>query len=213
VKITVAIDQAQLDDLKDRLAFIKHGYERAVVRAMNYAANQAKSATQKKVADLLTADPDRIKESMTVRKATFTQLSAVLNIRGQPIPLFRFDVTFMYPTVTGGVTAQPFRGGKSLPLKHAFVAKVPSGSSAAPGPNHWGVFSRQGEKRRMTRGRYAGQVRQPIVEHFGPHVATVFAQTPGLEAEIMQLAAEKFAHEVVRQAEFLIQKELGDGDE
>ena len=37
MRITVEMDQAQLDDLQERLAFIKGGWERAVVRAMNTA--------------------------------------------------------------------------------------------------------------------------------------------------------------------------------
>ena len=213
MRITVEMDQAQLDDLQERLAFIKGGWERAVVRAMNTAASQAKTRTALRAKAILTADPERIEAALVIKKATYGARSAKLHISGRRIPLFRFDVSFMYPTVEGGVTAKTLQGASPLVLKHAFVTKVLSGSDDNPGPNHWGVFSRRGEKRRMTRGRYAGEIRQPIVEHFGPNIATVFEKTPGLEAEIMQLAADKFAAEAARQAEFLIQKSLGDGDD
>jgi hypothetical protein len=116
-----------------------------------------------------------------------------LQIFDQPIPLFRFDVSFMFPTVEGGVTAKTLQGESPLTLKHAFVAKMATG--------HVGVFSRRGKER------------LPIQEHYGPSVATVFEKTPGLEAEILQLAAEKFAQEAARQAAYLIQKELGQGDD
>ena len=193
MKLTVAMDQAQLDDLKERLAFIKGGWERAVVRAMNTAASQARTRTAQRAKAVLTADPERIEQSLLTKKATYGARAATLRIFDQPIPLFRFDVSFMFPTVEGGVTAKTIQGDSPLTLKHAFVAKMSNG--------HVGVFSRRGKER------------LPIQEHYGPSVATVFEKTPGLEAEILQLAAEKFAQEAARQAEYLIQKELGQGDD
>ena len=193
MKLTVAMDQAQIDDLKERLAFIKGGWERAVVRAMNTAASQARTRTAQRAKAVLTADPERIEQSLLTKKATYGARAATLRIFDQPIPLFRFDVTFMFPTVEGGVTAKTIQGDSPLTLKHAFVARMSNG--------HVGVFSRRGKER------------LPIQEHYGPSVATVFEKTPGLEAEILQLAAEKFAQEAARQAEYLIQKELGQGDD
>jgi len=193
MKLTVAMDQAQLDDLKERLAFIKGGWERAVVRAMNTAASQARTRTAQRAKAVLTADPERIEQSLLTKKATYGARAATLRIFDQPIPLFRFDVSFMFPTVEGGVTAKTIQGDSPLTLKHAFVARMSNG--------HVGVFSRRGKER------------LPIQEHYGPSVATVFEKTPGLEAEILQLAAEKFAQEAARQAEYLIQKELGQGDD
>ena len=193
MKLTVAMDQAQLDDLKERLAFIKGGWERAVVRAMNTAASQARTRTAQRAKAVLTADPERIEQSLLTKKATYGARAATLRIFDQPIPLFRFDVSFMFPTVEGGVTAKTIQGDSPLTLKHAFVARMSNG--------HVGVFSRKGKER------------LPIQEHYGPSVATVFEKTPGLEAEILQLAAEKFAQEAARQAEYLIQKELGQGDD
>ena len=193
MKLTVAMDQAQLDDIKERLDFIKGGWERAVVRAMNTAASQARTRTAQRAKAVLTADPERIEQSLLTKKATYGARAATLRIFDQPIPLFRFDVTFMFPTVEGGVTAKTIQGDSPLTLKHAFVARMSNG--------HVGVFSRRGKER------------LPIQEHYGPSVATVFEKTPGLEAEILQLAAEKFAQEAARQAEYLIQKELGQGDD
>ena len=193
MKISVEMNQVQLDDLKERLAFIKGGWERAVVRAMNTAASQARTRTAERARSLLTADRERIEQSLLVKKATYGARAAKLQIFDQPIPLFRFDVSFMFPTVEGGVTAKTLHGESPLTLKHAFVAKMATG--------HVGVFSRRGKER------------LPIQEHYGPSVATVFEKTPGLEAEILQLAAEKFAQEAARQAAYLIQKELGQGDD
>jgi hypothetical protein len=96
MKITVEMDQAQLDDLRDRLAFIKGGWEQTVVRAMNYGASQARSKTAERSRSVLTADRERIEASLLVKKASYGARSARLHIYDLPIPLFRFDVSFMY---------------------------------------------------------------------------------------------------------------------
>ena len=186
---SITLDPAQLSAAQDALAYIRNGYPRAVMRAGNYAAARTKTATYKKLTSLITADPDRIKDSLTTQRATLSNLVAVLNIAGKAIPLFRFDVSFMYPTVSGGVTAKIFKTGAApLVLKHAFVAKMKSGRV--------GVFSRQGPKRAMTRGNYVGQMKQPIVEHFGPHATRVFEQTPGVDKELMDFGAERYLAEL-----------------
>ncbi len=71
MKIIVEMNQVQLDDLKERLAFIKGGWERAVVRAMNTAASQARTRTAQRAKAVLTADPERIEQSLLTKKATY----------------------------------------------------------------------------------------------------------------------------------------------
>ena len=159
MRITVEMDQAQLDDLKERLAFINGGWERAVVRAMNTAASQARTRTAQRAKAVLTADPERIEQSLLVKKATYGARSARLHIYDQPIPLFRFDVSFMFPTIEGGVTAKTLQGESPLTLKHAFVAKMSNG--------HVGVFSRRGKNAYRSRNtmvpRWPPCLRKPPV--------------------------------------------------
>ena len=81
MKLTVEMDQAQLDDLKDRLAFINGGWERAVVRAMNTAASQARTKTAERARALLTADRQRIEDSLLVKKATYGARAARLHMQ------------------------------------------------------------------------------------------------------------------------------------
>lgn len=199
---TVAVDQAQLNAAQDLLKYIGGGYERAVMRAANYAADRTRTATSKKLKALLTADPERIDKSLKRDRATLSSPTAVLNIMGKTIPLFRFDVSFMYPTISGGVTAKVYKsGGQPLELKHAFIAKMQSG--------HVGVFHREGSPRRMNKGNYEGQVKQPIIEHFGPHAARAFEKTPGVEGELMTLGADRFVSELDRQVGLLFKQEYG----
>lgn len=188
--LTVQIPPGQIASAKELLSGIKDGYPRAMTRALNYGASQAKSLTAKQLKALITADPERIDKSLSVSKANYSKLTAVFNIAGRAIPLFRFDVAFMYPTISGGVTANIFKsGGARLALKHAFVAKFKSG--------HVGVYSRIGKNR------------FPIKEHFGPNAAQAFEKTPGVEAEIIDQSAMKFEKEFLRQVDFILAQSQG----
>ncbi len=202
---TVAMDQGQLNDVRSLLANIPKGYNRAVMRAANYAADRTKTAVSKKLKALITADPYYIDKSLRKVRAVIADPEArlVVNPSGDSIPLFRFDVSFMFPTVSGGVTANIFKDGvQPLHLRHAFVAKMRSG--------HVGVFERSGPKVKMGGGsNYAGQYKQPIKEAFGPHPARVFERTPGVEKELLDIAADRFASELMRQAELLYKQEFG----
>ena len=200
----VAMNQDQLNDVRSLLQYVERGYERAVMRAANYAADRTKTAVSKRLKQLITADPWYIDRSLKKQRAVLADPKARLHVNagGQSIPLFRFDVSFMYPTVTGGVTANIFKaGGAPLKLKHSFIAKMQSG--------HVGVFQRKGAKVKMGRGNYAGQYKQPIVELFGPHPARIWEQTPGFEEALMAFAGERFSQELMRQAELLYTQEYG----
>ena len=201
---TVTVDQAQLNDVQSLLQYVERGYERAVMRAANYASARTGTAISKRLKQLITADPWYIDRSLRRERAVLADPKARLfvNANGQSIPLFRFDVSFMYPTVKGGVTANIFKaGGTPLKLRHAFIAKMQSG--------HVGVFQREGEKVKMGRGNYAGEYKQPIVELFGPHPARIWEQTPGFESALMTFAGERFSQELMRQAELLYTQEYG----
>jgi hypothetical protein len=190
VSFTVTLDPSQLSAARDALQYVGNGYQRATMRAANYAAARTKTATGKKLIALLTADAQRIKDSLMVKRATLANNTSVLDITGKAIPLFRFDVAFMYPTVKGGVTAKMFKTGIApTHLKHAFVAKMKSG--------HVGVFSRETD------------ARFPLREHFGPNAARAFEKTPGVENELVGFGGEQYLKELDRQVTLLFKKEYG----
>lgn len=70
-----------------------------------------------------------------------------------------------------GVTASIFLGGKRSLRDSAFFAPLLGGGEAN---RH--VVRREGEKRVMKSGRYAGQRRQPIVVEYGPTVAQMLGK-------------------------------------
>jgi hypothetical protein len=65
-----------------------------------------------------------------------------------------------------GVSASIFKGQRTA-FPHAFRAPLLGGAAGANDQ----IVRRQGEKRVMTRGRYAGKSRQPIVVQYGPTAA------------------------------------------
>lgn len=62
-----------------------------------------------------------------------------------------------------GVTATVYRGGKRTLREGAFIATLLNGNPQ--------VVKREGEPRVMTKGRYVGKRRQPIVVQYGPTAA------------------------------------------
>lgn len=67
----------------------------------------------------------------------------------------------------GGVSYSVLRGKRAI-RPHSFFAPLSGGNVQ--------VVHRQGEKRRMTRGRYVGKMRQPIVVDYGASVAQMLAK-------------------------------------
>lgn len=205
MSFSVQIPPGQIASAQELLKFIDNGYPRAMTRALNVGAASAKAKTFRALKAHMTAAPTRIRDSLSVTRATYGRLGATMRTTGDAIKLIYFDVTASYPTKLGGVSATLFTGGGgAVRLKHAFLARVNAGDGSDGNAQHLGVFIRKGPPRRMTRGRYIGQMRQPIVESFGPNSATALLRTPGLADEITAEAAEKFLKEFDRQVDLLL---------
>lgn len=65
-----------------------------------------------------------------------------------------------------GVTYKVIRKGGRKKLKGSFAAKMPNGGE--------GIFKRRGTPVIMTKGRYKGERRQPIVRKTGPSIPYMF---------------------------------------
>ena len=94
-----------------------------------------------------------------------------------------------------GVTASIFRG-KRTAFPHAFQAPLLGGSASS----NLQIVRRQGEKRRMTKGRYAGQMRQPIVVQYGPTAAQMLRKE-GRPQRLADFALGVLGTEMQRQVE------------
>lgn len=96
--------------------------------------------------------------------------------KAKPIPLIAFGAR----QTRTGVSVEVTKGKRSI-IRHAFIATMASG--------HKGVFMREGPKRRMAQGRYAGKMRQPIDERFSATVASALGQAA---PEVMERGKETF---------------------
>jgi hypothetical protein len=200
------VDQAKLQDTKDALAYIRNGSTRVQMRAANVGAARAKAESGRKLKALLTAPAKRITDSLSVgKRATLADPTAVFRGEGKPIKLVYFNHDgSLYRSVEGGILNEIFKaGGNPLRLKHGFLAKMPEPAG------HIGIFTRRGPKQLVTRGRYKGQMKQPIVEHFGPNAAVALSETPGALKDVMEYALDKYTIEFDRQIRLLFQKEYG----
>lgn len=104
---------------------------------------------------------------------------------------------FQPEQTASGVRYLGYRGTRQT-LKSAFI--VPKLGSH--------VFSRQGAKRVMTKGRYAGKMRQPIVKRFGPSPfdATVTFDIP---KKILNVARTRLLKELQDRIRFREKKASG----
>lgn len=94
-------------------------------------------------------------------------------------------------------TAAGLRGavlkGKSSVIKSAFVATGLSGNKLP--------FRREGDKRKMTRGRYAGKRRSPVKVKYGPSVADMLAREivqETLKTQVIGRAAQELRRRIAR---------------
>jgi hypothetical protein len=138
--------------------------DKATASALNKVAAQARTEGKRAIAEGYTIKRSEIKPRL--KRARRNSLRAELSVYSKKLglSLTKFKAT----KLKRGVKVAVKRGVPKL-LPGAFKATMKSG--------HEGVFYREGDKRLMSKGRYAGKKykRQPIVERFGPNVPVLFA--------------------------------------
>lgn len=131
---------------------------------------------------LTKADIDKV---MSLKLSSNSSLVGELRVGGQRFKLYAFPSRQLKAGVKITITK-----GAPKTLPHRFIQNMQSG--------HTGIFERKGDKRRMTKGTYKGQLRQPIVELMGPSVAQLFASKKiigRLQALVKEKLPDTFAHE------------------
>lgn len=102
-----------------------------------------------------------------------------------------------------GVTATIFRGRRTL-RAGAFLAPL---LGVGDGGNVQAV-KREGEKRLMTRGRYVGKMRQPLVAQYGPTAAQMLRKE-GRPKRLADFALGVLGAEMTRQVQAALQSSTG----
>lgn len=183
VKADISAALAKLDRVG------KEVRDKAVVRALNRVAEQARTQASREIRDAgYNVKSAALKKSIDLWKAGQGRLVARLRASGRPIPLIAYDAR----AVKAGVSVK-VKGGRKA-LAHAFIATMPSG--------HKGVFERVGSSHKKVVFNGVAQWRGlPIKELFGPGVPSMFANKvvmDALERGIRERFPERFKYELSR---------------
>jgi hypothetical protein len=161
--------------------------QKAVVRALNKTADQARTAAAQEVrAAGYNIKASAIKKSFAIKRASSGNLVVVLKATGVRIPLINYGAR----QTKAGVSFR-VKNGRST-LKHAFIATMQSG--------HIGVFERIGKQhKKVMRSGKALRTGLPIKELTGPSIPQSLANEAvqkALMAKIRVVFPKVLKHEL-----------------
>ena len=194
----IEVNQQQLDDVMDLLGGIERDAKIALRRSINNTATAAKTLAAKGIGSTVTMKSKRIKEYITINKASGDKLSAKVSLIGALTPLSVFSTNPSYANsqlrdAGNGVSVKVFKVKRAVRLKHAFFASMSSG--------HVGLYTRK----EISPGVFAGRL--PIRELFGPSITTVYEKTPGLSSQIETESADRLLREMDAQVNFILSRQ------
>ena len=153
--------------------------QKAVVRALNKTAAQARTAAAQEVRSAgYNIKSSAIKSSFYIDKARAGRLVVMLKSTGRPIALINYGAR----QSKSGVSVQ-VKAGRQV-LRHAFIATMKNG--------HRGVFERIGNKhKKVKRNGKIVRTGLPIKELFGPSIPQSLSND-AVEKALMKKIREKF---------------------
>lgn len=167
--------------------------QKAVVRALNKTAMQARTAAAQEVRGAgYNIKSSAIKTSFSITKAAQGRLVVVLKSTGRPVALINYGAR----QGKNGVSVQ-VKAGRSV-LRHAFIATMPNG--------HRGVFERTGKQhKKVMRNGKAIRSGLPIKELFGPSIPQSLAND-AVEKALMAKIRQKFPQVLKHELAFVAAK-------
>jgi hypothetical protein len=167
--------------------------QKAVVRALNKTAMQARTAASQEVrAAGYNIKASAIKSSFTIQKANRGKLYVMLKSTGRPIALINYSAR----QGKNGVTVNVKNGRKVF--RHAFIATMQNG--------HRGVFERTGKThKKVVKNGKTIRSGLPIKELFGPSIPQSLAND-AVEKAIMAKIRQKFPQILKHELAFLASK-------
>ena len=172
---------------------LRNDFVKAQARGLNRTAAAARTQTVREVSADLRIRQKMVRAATSVTRAQPQKLQASIRVSGKRIPIHEFNAR----QTRKGVTYRS-RSGRKLIL-HGFIARMPSG--------HTGVFKRFGNKVKMTRGRFQGQRRQPIVELLGPSIPKVFTRAR-IQKSIRRVITQRLDREIDQAFSFFARRRL-----
>lgn len=199
--ITVNADQIARAEVL--LKNVPNGVTKALVAALNRAAEGARSDAVRKVRERYYIKAADVRDAIKIKKATPDDLAAIVHAKGSPIALSKFRLTPSKPPTkrrTKPIIARVVRG-EGGPIKGAFVARMASG--------HVGAFIRAGTPRRREEMfvRVGGQLKKkkvkdlPIQQLYGPSLPQMLGHksvTEFVEEQARERLESRLEHEIDR---------------
>lgn len=179
----ITVDSKQIERAEELLKNIPNGVSKAIVNAINRAAEGARTDAVKKIRERYYVKSKDIREIIQITKATYENQAAIIRAKGSPLALSKFKIIPSKPPQKRRkkpVIARVVRG-EGGPISDAFVAKMESG--------HIGVFKR------------AGESRLPIIQLYGPSVPQMLGHksvTEYVEEKAKERLEERLEHEIER---------------
>lgn len=168
----------------ERLSEFPRKMETATKRAVSSTSRSLPAEAKRAIQDRYNLKSRRITESLAVRS---TGDAIELTGYDRPTGLLQYGAR---ASKKSGVTVSVIRSSGPTKLRHAFAATGLSGNKQ--------IFERKGAKRVMTKGKYIGERRQPLVAIYGPSVGQAL-RNKDIQARLGKFALEKLAFEINRQ--------------
>lgn len=170
--------------------------DKALVRAINKTADQAKVQASRAIRDAgYKIKAGTIKASITIARATATTLQASVIAKGKRIPLVEYTARPVKPGVTVAV-----KEGRKL-VRGVFFATMPTG--------HRGVYerdTRRGAKRVPYQRNGKRNTKQlPIRELYGPSIPQAFVNATVQDA-LLTGVRERFPVILARELAYVLSK-------
>lgn len=185
--MSVTIDIKGLQEGLVKIDALSGETKRATSKAINAAVPKIRNAIVNKATQDYFISKSNVKQTINVKRATASGLSAFIRSKGRPIALTKFRVTPKRPPKRKGrtVKAQVMRNGGGGTIPNAFIARMGSG--------HIGAMYRKGVDR------------YPIGQFHGPAVPSMLKNAE-VSAFVGNVAQEELLRQIGTSFEELIRK-------
>lgn len=179
---TIKINDREVRALERALKGMGRTLPRIMTRAINKAAAPARTEITRGLSKLTGMKIGRTKESVKIRKATFSNLRATISLSTGRIPL----IDLRARETKRGVTYRSTKTGGREKIPDAFLATV--------GAGHEGIFKRK------------GRPRLPVVELRGPSLALLYDDADDLQRSVWRKASDRLTKNIAAQVQLILNR-------
>jgi hypothetical protein len=194
ISVSLSLNEQQLQLIRNTLSHLPGAMDKAIARAINRAAEGARTDAIKEVCEEYTIKPADVRKTIHIARANPKKLEARVISTGRPTPLVKFNVKPKSPPPKGTkikdrpVVIVGVRFGNQDEFPYSFVAEMQNG--------HKGVFTRNKDD-----PEYDGRL--PIRQEFSLSPPQMINNLKVLEY-IEKRAQERLDKELTHQISYLL---------